>query len=601
MDQLAVVGRASPDAVSMALQVTKTYEENDPDDIKKGADPPQKLWIVEGFASRGGVDHQGDEITLAAMHSALTSLDENTTVLYNHIQDRPIGCLLGKKVDEAANGLWVRCSISKSEPDIWQKLCDKTLNKFSIWGRVQDAARVKRADGTIGREIRRMYLHEVSVVSVAGNSFANVTDIQKSLGVSKSSSVISCLFCAATSPLEEFHSGDTADGKEWMCADCGHSYDYDRLLFSDVGEEVYAYPLISKARWTRAYISKLPDSCFAAIEPAYKNGDTKDKNARHLPFKDDKGKLDLAHYNNAWARVNQIKPVTDSISKEALIKMAKRTLNRYRAEADKLREKKKSLDGDIGKKGVWPDSNIPYLKTPEEYDAAYSDLSTDERAEMLTPAQYNNYYAECQENYEKWGSLQDQEQNSSSEGSGESSESNSNEEILSKKEDAEMEKVTEALQAMIALQKEQMEQQKVSMDSLKTSFDTLCAQITKPKEAEKVVETPKEEPVAKNEAEISKENKILEELLAQQARQVEQMAALEKTLTEKFAAKKEEEVVPPPVEEPVKKAVDLDKVMEDMRKVLSPTYSKSDAIAKIFLKVAEMKEAGHFDDKRDIL
>jgi hypothetical protein len=78
------------------------------------------------------------------------------------------------------------------------------------------------------------------------------------------------------------------------------------------------------AEWTRAFINDLPDSSFAVIEPAYQRGETDDKNARHLPHHGPEGggtkniNLDLPHLRNAFARVNQIKPVTDSISTEEL-------------------------------------------------------------------------------------------------------------------------------------------------------------------------------------------------------------------------------------------------------------------------------------------
>lgn len=85
------------------------------------------------------------------------------------------------------------------------------------------------------------------------------------------------------------------------------------------------------AKWTTAYINTLPDSSFAVIEPAYKKGETKDKNARHLPFKDADGKIDLPHYRNALARVNQIKPVTDSITTEELRRQASAELEKHRS------------------------------------------------------------------------------------------------------------------------------------------------------------------------------------------------------------------------------------------------------------------------------
>jgi hypothetical protein len=64
-------------------------------------------------------------------------------------------------------------------------------------------------------------------------------------------------------------------------------------LFDDIELE-------EAAKWTRAYINSLPDSAFIYIEPGYKEGE--DKRARHLPYKDDTGKIDLPHLRNAMAR-----------------------------------------------------------------------------------------------------------------------------------------------------------------------------------------------------------------------------------------------------------------------------------------------------------
>ena len=83
---------------------------------------------------------------------------------------------------------------------------------------------------------------------------------------------------------------------------------------------------VETAEWDRAYINDLPDSAFAVIEPAYKRGETDNKNARHLPYKDKNGKVDLPHLRNALARMNQIKPVTDSISTEELRAQARKVL-----------------------------------------------------------------------------------------------------------------------------------------------------------------------------------------------------------------------------------------------------------------------------------
>jgi len=82
----------------------------------------------------------------------------------------------------------------------------------------------------------------------------------------------------------------------------------------------------AEAQWTRAYINDLPNSCFAVIEPAYKSGKTDNKACRHLPHKDESGKIDLPHLRAALGRMNQIKPITDSITTDALRAQAKRVL-----------------------------------------------------------------------------------------------------------------------------------------------------------------------------------------------------------------------------------------------------------------------------------
>jgi len=87
--------------------------------------------------------------------------------------------------------------------------------------------------------------------------------------------------------------------------------------------------LIAEARWTRAYINDLPDGAFAVVEPC---ADER-KDARHLPYKDAAGKIDLPHLRNALARMDQIKSVCDGSdsplrrkARATLIPLAKRHL-----------------------------------------------------------------------------------------------------------------------------------------------------------------------------------------------------------------------------------------------------------------------------------
>ena len=81
------------------------------------------------------------------------------------------------------------------------------------------------------------------------------------------------------------------------------------------------------AAWTTQFINGLPNSSFAAVETGYKDGDN--KNARHLPFKDGGGKVDLPHLRNALARMNQIKSVLGKDTDAELRARAKRKLTPY--------------------------------------------------------------------------------------------------------------------------------------------------------------------------------------------------------------------------------------------------------------------------------
>ena len=54
--------------------------------------------------------------------------------------------------------------------------------------------------------------------------------------------------------------------------------------------------------WSRAYISRLPDSAFAVVETAPDG-----RKVRHLPHHDETGALDLAHLRAARQRLGQVK------------------------------------------------------------------------------------------------------------------------------------------------------------------------------------------------------------------------------------------------------------------------------------------------------
>lgn len=104
--------------------------------------------------------------------------------------------------------------------------------------------------------------------------------------------------------------------EDFYCVDCEALLSEIDMAVKDVSSLIANKDFAKK--WTRKYINDLPDSAFIIIEPDYKNGKTDNKNARHLPYKDDKGKVDLPHLRNALARCNQLVPVTKSISQDSL-------------------------------------------------------------------------------------------------------------------------------------------------------------------------------------------------------------------------------------------------------------------------------------------
>ena len=82
------------------------------------------------------------------------------------------------------------------------------------------------------------------------------------------------------------------------------------------------------AQWSTKYIDSLPDSSFAIIESGYEDG-VSSKDARHLPFKDIDGNVDIPHLKAAWDRRDQIKSVLGNDTDEDLRDAAENVLEPY--------------------------------------------------------------------------------------------------------------------------------------------------------------------------------------------------------------------------------------------------------------------------------
>jgi len=117
------------------------------------------------------------------------------------------------------------------------------------------------------------------------------------------------------------------------------TYEYANLIKARLSENKVVFAsqieencnkILEAGKWQTTYINSLPNSSFAVIEPSYLKSEVEDKKARHLPFKDMEGKIDLTQYRYALEVVNQIKPISDSITAEELQAKAKQELDKYR-------------------------------------------------------------------------------------------------------------------------------------------------------------------------------------------------------------------------------------------------------------------------------
>ncbi|MCG3206072.1 MAG: hypothetical protein KCHDKBKB_02798 [Elusimicrobia bacterium] len=152
-----------------------------PLEITKQAETEGEFHIV-GYAATTDFDLQGDVITEEALRASQLDLVKNSTVLLNHDIKIPIGKVTKAEFDK--NGLLIDVLISKTEPDIIQKIKEGILNKFSIRGQVLEREKKYMPDlDRVVNVIKRMALVEVSLVSVPANPEARAIGwyVQKAL------------------------------------------------------------------------------------------------------------------------------------------------------------------------------------------------------------------------------------------------------------------------------------------------------------------------------------------------------------------------------------------------------------------------------------
>ena len=155
--------------------------------VKKYEDAKGAFHIV-GYAATDDFDLQGDIISREAMKESEQDLMGNSTVLFNHDDDSPIGKIVSQSLDE--KGLLIDALIDGAAiiPKTGAKVVDLIkqgiLNKFSIRAKVLDAVKEFVDDlGRVANVIKRMLLVECSLVSVPANPEAKALNwyIKKAL------------------------------------------------------------------------------------------------------------------------------------------------------------------------------------------------------------------------------------------------------------------------------------------------------------------------------------------------------------------------------------------------------------------------------------
>lgn len=103
---------------------------------------------------------------------------------------------------------------------------------------------------------------------------------------------------------------------------------FEKVIFNSKVNTSALQKQTNEAQWTSSYVSDLPDSSFAAIQPGGKKdeeGKMTPRSLRHLPYKDASGKPDQAHVENALQRLSQtqISPALKAAARKKLVAAAK--------------------------------------------------------------------------------------------------------------------------------------------------------------------------------------------------------------------------------------------------------------------------------------
>lgn len=140
-----------------------------------------KGFHVVGYAATKDHDLQGDVISPEAMKHSEKDLLKNSTALFNHNHDLPIGRVVKQTLNKKGILVDILLNEDATIPELGMKIVDAVkqgiLNKFSISAKVIDQAReFVQSVGRTVNVIKRMLLLEVSLVSVPANPEAKALE-----------------------------------------------------------------------------------------------------------------------------------------------------------------------------------------------------------------------------------------------------------------------------------------------------------------------------------------------------------------------------------------------------------------------------------------
>lgn len=135
-------------------------------------DTPQYTWNPEV----GDFVIATDIMVKGAFTKTLSERAGRIAVCKNHNIDEPVAKIIELKEDEI--GLYFEARISDAEDDLKTKIREKIFSEMSFGFKTIKADFNKKEDGTYTREVKEVMLFEISVVTIARNGNAKITEIK---------------------------------------------------------------------------------------------------------------------------------------------------------------------------------------------------------------------------------------------------------------------------------------------------------------------------------------------------------------------------------------------------------------------------------------